>query len=878
MAAGNEFTPKEIAEMQLQLKAAQGSLKIANDMMTAVATTLGRIGPTPESPVITVVNNTTTGTGNNQHTYVGAWSPSTTVPGGYQNDMTYVDGSTGSPYVEFKFYGFRAIVKGEKHLTHGISNVTVDGVSAGTIDQYAATSVGNPSYNQTLFDTGVLTEGVHTIRITASGTKNVSSTGYYLVHDRVEVYTTQADLIPPVDEGGYDYIVTNDAQMTAACAAVVAGQTIAMRGGTYRGTYTIANSGTSSNSIRIIAYPNETVVISGLDVVDTSWTVHDAGLGIYKTTKTLPVNGYAAAGITSNTSILANQVFHNGDMQIEARWPKGIKSKDDLWNMSSSSSTSNGVNDTIAWRHYSQFSGGATAWPNIPFKPTYITDPALGTVNFTDGSLVGATVITQGWYFRNSATITGHSSNTISWSGGIWGDSANDQQFRRYYHLTGKLMFLTQAREFHYDGGVLYFKPFGGGAPSGTVEFKARNWGFNLQNRSYITITGINFIGCEPANGNTSTSNCIIDNIKASYMNHNVTHRVYKWQGVGMAQYMGTKLIGTGNIIRNSEFQWSASAATWIGAGGTVQNNLFHHIGYDGMWGAPVMFWGDDNVSNIKVLNNTMYTLSRGAVDNGFAFQEDLINHTVKNTTNNEVAYNNMYDFARLNHDGGAFYSAGYQNLAGTRIHHNWIHDMVSFRPPNGALTDGIMAAVYFDMGSGANVGETALSVDHNVIYRIGDAGGFTSTEVSDIYEKLQHSSYAAKQPTRYYNNTLYGNIKAYTSYISNPASIFRNNIIRKDLNFNWGSGSRNVQYCLMQTDQNYADGTSVEGVSPLFVGGSLASPHLYFQLQSGSPAIGLGTTLTGYNDGDTAPKEAGAYYYGQAGWTAGYVSVPYNP
>ncbi|MEJ1237454.1 discoidin domain-containing protein [Chryseolinea sp. T2] len=713
------------------------------------------------------------------------------------------------------------------------------------------------------------------------------------------------------------------ATINKAATVAVAGTTVYIRGGTYRETITPANNGSSGQPITFRPAAGETVIISGLKVIPNSgWSnTGTPNSNIYKTALQLPVNGFSPLGISTNTDILANQLFKDGDMQIEARWPDGVKTKDDLWNMTTGTSNPNGdgsqINHNLAnsgWRHFSLFGTAGTTNGGRTFTPTRIQD--IGAASITAGftsTIAGATIVTQGWFIRESRTINLYDPATglIGWDQGVWGDNINDQQIRRYYYLTGQLQFLTQEREFHYDGTYLYYWQPGGGAPTGTIEYKERNWGFDLRNRSYIQLLGLTFVGCEPATGNTSTTYCTLDNIRASYMNHNVTHRDFKFQGYGMSQHMGTKLLGTNNVVKNSEFQWSASAAVWIGANGTVQNNLFHHISYDGMWGAPVQFWGDDNVWNIKVLNNTMYTLGRGGIDNGYAFVQDQ----VKNTTNNEIAYNNIYDFARLNHDGGAFYSWGYQNLSGTRIHHNWIHDLVSFRPPVGTpaeggpyfdkktpenpdgcdcwkgwtkLTDGIMAGIYFDMGSGATVGEPPLVVDHNVFWNMGndddgivEQSDMEGTEVSDLYE-LPSFKYSTKQPTRIYNNTFYGATKSYTTYQQNVQSVFRNNISRKELNFAWvgTNAQKNIQYALMETDQDYIQAAqspalnSYEGVSAQLAGGPLSSPSTYFQLTSTSPAKDHGVALAGYNDADVNPKDIGAYYYGQAGWTAGYVPV----
>ena len=85
------------------------------------------------------------------------------------------------------------------------------------------------------------------------------------------------------------------------CAStVVAGDTCSIRGGTYRETITPAHSGTSGNPITFAPYAtNETVIISGADVVPGPWTVSSGN--IY-TTQSMSWNVEAFNGSTVTTA------------------------------------------------------------------------------------------------------------------------------------------------------------------------------------------------------------------------------------------------------------------------------------------------------------------------------------------------------------------------------------------------------------------------------------------------------------------------------------------------------------------------------------------------------------------------------------------------
>jgi chitodextrinase len=513
------------------------------------------------------------------------------------------------------------------------------------------------------------------------------------------------------------------------------------------------------------------------------------------------------------------------------------------------------------------------------FQPTFIIDPDLSGL-----TLQNAKVVTLGWFISESRTITSHSGNQINFAA-VWDtptDASGDNpgvHVRKYYFVTGDLDLLNNEKEWHYDGTYLYFRQPGGGQISGTVEYKARNWGFNLMGKEYINIEGFTFNGCEPATGSESTNYCTVNNVVARYQNHTITHESTYWQGYGNSRQVGVKLLGIGNTVKNSDFRYAGSQAVWIGRQGTVENNYFDYISYDGMWGCPVAFWGMDNVSNITVTKNTMKHTGRSAIDNGFAFVEG----EVRNVTNNNISYNDMSYFAMLNQDAGAFYSWGYQNLSGTRIHHNWIHTLAAVKNPNDQYADGIMAGIYFDMGSGASAGQSPLVVDHNAIWDIGESSGLTDLEVADVYE-LTKMNYSTKQATLWYNNTLWTNLRAYYIGEGTNPSIIRNNISRATFNFFFyptNSATANIGYGIIQADPNVntfpggLPATVHKNTNPLLNGGSLSSPEIYFGLQAGSPAINAGTFLQGYTP--ASDVDLGAYERDETPWTAGYVAVPFS-
>jgi hypothetical protein len=108
--------------------------------------------------------------------------------------------------------------------------------------------------------------------------------------------------------------LSNPFQTIKQCADIaVAGDTCAIRAGTYRETVRPLNSGTAGAPITFQNYNGEQVVISGADLLTTSWSPFSGS--IYQTTFLLPVSSY------NDTGLHANQLFMGGQALTEARWP-----------------------------------------------------------------------------------------------------------------------------------------------------------------------------------------------------------------------------------------------------------------------------------------------------------------------------------------------------------------------------------------------------------------------------------------------------------------------------------------------------------------------------------------------------------------------------
>jgi hypothetical protein len=136
--------------------------------------------PTPTA-VPAVVNDATTGTGNNQFDYHGNW-PTSTGPAPYQQDDHY--SNTTNDYYLVRFNGTQIKVYAAKGTNIGIGAYSMDGGAETNVDGYNSSRLDQVL----LYTSPVLTVGQHSLKVRVTGTKNGSSTNYFITADKVEIF------------------------------------------------------------------------------------------------------------------------------------------------------------------------------------------------------------------------------------------------------------------------------------------------------------------------------------------------------------------------------------------------------------------------------------------------------------------------------------------------------------------------------------------------------------------------------------------------------------------------------------------------------------------------------------------------------------------
>ncbi|MCU6710829.1 carbohydrate binding domain-containing protein [Paenibacillus sp. J5C_2022] len=99
---------------------------------------------------------------------------------GASNERTGQQGA----YVDIPFYGSGATVVTNINSVYGKANIYVDSVYETTVDYYYSML----QYQQPVFQTGTLTEGMHWIRIEATGESNPATHGTWITFDALEVW------------------------------------------------------------------------------------------------------------------------------------------------------------------------------------------------------------------------------------------------------------------------------------------------------------------------------------------------------------------------------------------------------------------------------------------------------------------------------------------------------------------------------------------------------------------------------------------------------------------------------------------------------------------------------------------------------------------
>lgn len=382
------------------------------------------------------------------------------------------------------------------------------------------------------------------------------------------------------------------------------GDAVAIEAGTYRETIRPAHAG-----VTFANYNGQAVIVSGANLL-TGWSA--AGGSVYKAS--MPVD--LGEG--------SNQVFVDGQMIGEARWPN---SGPDL--SRPDKATVGGYSNGVLYDQ--SITQGNGYWKGA-------------TITITPG---------QGW-----VAYTGVVNNSGPGWLQVWLPALGQYEqpvAGNNYFLSGTYQALGAPGQWYRDpsGNLYLWDPNGDNPAAHRVEVKARQDAFDLSGISGTTIEGINLFA-STIHTDGGSFNTVINGISAEYLTQGNNLWGNGWWPTGMD---GIELNGNGSILENSTFAFSAGDGVYVGGAYVrVTNNLIHDVDYSGVDAAGIRVYG----AGAELDHNTIYNAGR----DGINLQASPV----------QVLSNVIHDFVLQTYDGGGIY-VNHSNGQGSPIAYNTVYN-----------------------------------------------------------------------------------------------------------------------------------------------------------------------------------------------------------
>ena len=500
------------------------------------------------------------------------------------------------------------------------------------------------------------------------------------------------------------------------------GDTLLIRGGTYRETVTFPRSGEEGKPITIRPLQDEQVVISGCDPV-TGWALHDAAKGIWK----------APMGWTLGLG--RNQVFADGKVLIEARFPN--KPDPGLGMYVSGLSP--------LWPTFGEFS--------IP-KETAQEQPGRIVSKLLEGQpddyWKGACY--YGIHYEGWAAQTGVVESSKSgeihltdrtrtwWFGTAYGGGYSPEEGRGM--IVGHMNALDQPGEWHWQDGALYLIPQGSQEPV-AVEAKHRQLAFDLSGREYLRVEGITVKAASVRMQDSAW--CTFDRCDLSYISHYTRHydigQIEDGRDTIKSGETGIFIGGHDNSFLNCSVRISAGAGFYLrGYHHTIHNCLIDEVSYTSHYLNAIT----DAVSDFADYENLLvgghvitYNTMRNAGRHFFNFYGNGTSLASRDRGPMDYrgtlfAHNHLYNGMLQTRDAG--FITGYYSSGGTldglnsQIAYNVMHDTYDI----AAMKWGVLGIVYLDAGS------CDVDLHHNLLWAAPGSlqrGLWYNTMCVDVHE-----------------------------------------------------------------------------------------------------------------------------------------------
>lgn len=414
----------------------------------------------------------------------------------------------------------------------------------------------------------------------------------------------------PADEGKTLYVSVNASSrgngtlknpysLKDAQRAAEPGDTVILRGGTYREMLDPLNDGTASQPIVYKAYEGEKVIISALEEVG-GFTADEQNPELVSADAVAPSNIFDSTRPTEGRY----QVFYKGKNIPEARYPNIDTTEYEIDDISPLFPTKGDIKIVESEKNAED-----------KFVPTYKAVSETLLQGDEENKWVGATLVT----LHGAAWCT--STAKVKASGDGWLELDEDSATKRWWfaqeardedaeelseasktaqwgYLTGHRAAIDLPGEWVVEDGKIVMKlPDGASTGSLKIEMKARQLCINLTDKKYIHIDGIETIGGGVTMNNTE--HCIIKNCKMSYISHYTQsidqreayidtpyvsgQQPCEENGAPQRGEVGIYMGGKNDVLRDCTIDTSAGAAVYMTGSYTyIHNNNMLNCGYMG--------------------------------------------------------------------------------------------------------------------------------------------------------------------------------------------------------------------------------------------------------------------------------------------------------
>ncbi|MCF7849811.1 MAG: right-handed parallel beta-helix repeat-containing protein [Kiritimatiellales bacterium] len=448
--------------------------------------------------------------------------------------------------------------------------------------------------------------------------------------------------------------------------------TCIIHGGTYRETVRLKTSGEDGRPIRFVAAKGEKVVFDGRERIKGGWEPHKGNI------------------LRTRTAARFVQLFADDQMLIEARWPN-MKFEDRFTRKGWARAATGSAHGKMVCKELAQTGidwTGAQATLNVAHQfwswSLPVTQHEKGSDTLVYPQELGSTV------------------DRYKGKDAIWADD--------YFFLTGKLEALDAPNEWFLDkdAGMLYIRQ---GKEKTQLEYKARDYAFEVKKCDYIELSGIHFFAATFIFENCN--HCTVENCRLLYpsFTRDIPESV-KNGGRSASTYMQ----GDHNTVRYSYIAYANNAGLLMdGSGNLCKNCIVHDINWLGSLNYPSVRLFPARGSKGGLGKNTIRRCT--LYDNGNA----ILHFNGKNSV---AEYNHVYNGGLLCKDVSLVYTQQ-PTTEGSVIRYNWVH---------GCNAPGFAKGKFGGLGIRGDDQTRGLSVHHNVVWDCGMAGIIVKGDRNRIY------------------------------------------------------------------------------------------------------------------------------------------------